>query len=196
MRLTKIEIADLKSRLAAWQTPDAICELYIATVERIGTVTLFNQGGLAFLREAWLAAEFGKARKAQNVRLVSDTWPDLELMIDGHVEAFEAVEADDPERERGREYKEDNGEVEMDPIENWIARAEAAPSWIEAACRKKAAKHYGGRANLVIYLNMNEFDVRQTEVVASFPHATQEAKGTFDAVWVLWKERAYRVWRR
>jgi hypothetical protein len=42
---------------------------------------------------------------------------------------------------------------------------------------------------------MNEYGVRQAEVVSSFPYATQSVKGAFDTVWVFWKERAYRVWR-
>jgi hypothetical protein len=193
MRLTKAEIADLKAKLAEWQTPQAVSDLYDATVERIGSVTLFNQGGLAFLRDAYVAAEFAKARKADKVRLVAGTWPDFELLIDGRVEPFEAVEADEPGRQRGREYAQDDGEVELDPIENWIARGEAAPSWIETVCRIKAAKHYGGRANLVVYLNMNEFGIRQAEIVSSFPHATQAAKDAFDSVWVFWHQRAYRA---
>jgi hypothetical protein len=110
------------------------------------------------------------------------------------VESFEAVEADEPGRKRGREYKEDNGEVEFDGVENWIARANAAPAWIEAVCRKKAAKRYGGRTNLVVYLNMNEFGIRQSEVVSSFAHATEVAKDAFDSVWVFWHQRAYRIW--
>jgi hypothetical protein len=194
MRLEKSEISDLKVRLTKWQTPHAISDLYDETVKRIGSVTLFNQAGLEFLRDACLAAEFGKARKVENVRLVSDTWPDFELMIGKVVEGFEAVEADEPGRKRGREYKEDNGEVEFDRAEDWIARAEAAPVWIETVCRKKTAKHYSGRANLVVYLNMNEFGIRRSEVASSFAHATEVAKNAFDSVWVFWHQRAYRVW--
>jgi hypothetical protein len=71
MRLAKSEISDLKARLAKWHTPHAVCDLYDATVRRIGSVTLFNQAGLEFLREAWLAAEFAKARKVEKARVVS-----------------------------------------------------------------------------------------------------------------------------
>jgi hypothetical protein len=91
MRLDKSEIKELKARLGEWQTPGAMRDLYNATVERIGSVTLFNQGGLAFMRDAWIAAQFGTLRHAANARLVSGTWPDFELLVEGRVEAFEAV---------------------------------------------------------------------------------------------------------
>ena len=80
-------------------------------------------------------------------------------------------------------------------MEDWIARVEQAPAWLEAACRNKADKRYGARANLVIYLNLSEYGIRQTEVGSSFLSATSAVKDSFDAVWVLWKERAYLVWK-
>ncbi len=128
------------------------------------------------------------------IRIVPDNWPDFELLVGGRVEAFEAVEADDPERRRGVEYRECIGEVEDDPVEDWIARAEQAPAWLEAACRKKAGKRYSGRANLIIYLNLSEYGIRQAEVEACFPSATEAVKDAFEAAWVPWKKRAYQVW--
>jgi hypothetical protein len=79
-------------------------------------------------------------------------------------------------------------------VENWIARAEQAPIWLEAACRKKASKKYSTRSNLVIYLNLGEYGIRQKEVERSFPSATAAAKDSFNSVWILWKKRAYLVW--
>ncbi len=193
-RLAPDEIADLTKRLAEWQTPLAMHGLVEATMNSLGSTNVFNQSGLAFLRDAWIAAEFGEIRNAEKARLVSDNWPDFELLTGGRVEAFEAVEADDPERRRGVEYREGIGKVKDDPVEDWVARAEQAPAWLEAACRKKAGKRYGGRTNLVIYLNLSEFGIRQSEVEACFPSATEAVNDTFEAVWVLWKKRAYQVW--
>ena len=67
-------------------------------MDSLGAINLFNQGGLAFLRDAWLAAQFAGKRDAEQVRSLSANWPDFELKIAGRVEAFEAVEADAPER--------------------------------------------------------------------------------------------------
>ncbi len=193
-RLARHEIDNLTRRLAEWQTPDAMCAVVDGTMNSLGSTNLFNQSGLALIRDAWIAAKFGKVRDADKVRLVEDNWPDFELRIGDRVEAFEAVEADDPERRRGEEYREGIGEVEDDPVEDWIARAEQAPAWLQAACRKKAGKRYGARANLVIYLNLGEYGIRQSEVEACFPSATEGVKDAFETVWVLWKQRAYQVW--
>lgn len=189
-RISKQEIEQAKAALAQWQTPEAM----LAIPNPVDSVTFYNQAGLAFLRDAWIAGEFAKARNAEQVRLVSDEWPDFELRIGNAVEAFEAVEADNPERRRGDEYTEEEiDKVRFNPIENWIADAEAAPGWIRRACERKVAKRYAGRAHLVIYLNMSEFGVRQKETEACFFDATQPAHGVFESVWLLWNGKAYEV---
>jgi len=193
-RLTPEEIADLKKHLVEWQTPQAMHSLVEATMSSLGSTNLFNQGGLAFLRDAWIASEFGSQRNAEKVRLVPDNWPDFELQASGHLEAFEAVEADDPARRRGLEYRQGIDEVEDDPVEDWIARAAQAPTWLEAACQKKAGKRYSERANLVILLNLSEYGIRQAEVEGCLKSATKTVKSAFETVWVLWKKRSYRVW--
>jgi hypothetical protein len=193
-RLEKHEIRNLKVRLAEWQPPQIMHALVSDTADFLGLDNLFNQGGLAFLRDAWIAAEFGVLRNADAVRLVSNEWPDFEVLLGGRIDAFEAVEADDPKRRRGIEYREGIGEVEDDPVEDWIARAEQAPAWLAATCEKKVSKRYGARASLVIYLNLSEFGIRQSEVEACFPSATESAKRSFEEILVLWKKKVYRVW--
>ena len=195
-RLTRKEIDELKRRLARWQTPGEMSRLVDETRRRIESAVFFTQAGLDFLRDGWIAVEFGRARNAEQVRLVENEWPDFELRVGGTVEPFEAVEGDNPDRRRGDEYRNQTGEPEPDPFEDWVARAEAAPDWLDTVCRKKADKHYAAGANLVIYLNLIEYGARQTEVVNSFPTATQAAKDKFDAVWVLWKSQAYLVWKK
>lgn len=195
-RLSKLEILELESRLAKWQTPDDMAHIVDETMDQIGSEVLFNQGGLAVLRDAWTAANFGKARQAARVRIVSDRWPDFELeLLNGSVERFEAVEADDPTRRRGDEYREGTSASKPDPVEAWIARANEAPAWIAAASERKANKRYTGGANLVVHLNLSEYGIRQQQVEASFGSATSAAKDSFDSVWVLWKGRAYLTWR-
>ncbi len=113
------------------------------TKDQVGSKDFFSQEELAFLRDAWTAAEFDGARQAQHVRVVADIYPDFELRADQQVEAFEAVEADDPKRRRGDEYSESTGEIEDDPVEDWVGRAEQAPTWLATACEKKIGKRYG-----------------------------------------------------
>ena len=38
-------------------------------MNRMGAKDLFNQSGLALLRDAWIAAEFGRIQEAEHVRL-------------------------------------------------------------------------------------------------------------------------------
>ena len=194
-RLTRKQISDLVELLAEWRTPDELANVVDDTMDRLGSDDLFNQGGLAFLRDARIAAEFSKIRQAHQVRLVADDWPDFEIKIEGHIEAFEAVEADDPDRRRGDEYRTQTALVEDDPVEDWIERASNAPAWIEAACRKKANKRYGARANLVVFLNLSEYGIRQKEIEGCFLAASESVKDHFDTVWVLWKTQVYPVWK-
>ena len=67
------------------------------------------------------------------------------------------------------------------------------PAVLAERASKKAAKGYSGAAGLLIYLNINEFGIREREVEASFLDATAPAIKSFDAVWILWKDRLYHV---
>lgn len=188
-RLSKEEITTMKAALNEWQAPAAM----LAISTSVDPVTMYNQAGLAFLRDGWVAGEFAKARNADQVRLINDEWPDFQLRFGDRVESFEAVEADDPTRRRGLEYTEDKMYiVEDNPIEDTAKRARAAPEWIKLACERKVAKKYPARAGLVIYLNMGEHDFFP-EVKLSFRSATSVAHGVFPSVWILWKAKAYQV---
>ncbi len=195
-RLSRSEKSTLRSQLCCWQTPEEMWRVANEAGDHIGSTNLFNQGGLEFLRDALTAAELGMKRRASRVRLVAevDRWPDFELEVGVVIERFEAVEVDDPERRRGDEYRNWVGGV-IDPVTDWIARAEQTPTWIAAGCQKKMQKRYAGRASLVIYLNVSDHGIRQTEIENSFPSVTAMAKDQFDAIWVLWKSKAYQVWQ-
>lgn len=188
--LARGEITDKRCRLAEWQSPEAMERL----IEPITSDVFFNQAGLEFLRDASMASTFARLRQAAAVRLVADVWPDFEIRTGGALERFEAVEALDPKRRRGEEFRNVDGKPRMVPMEKWIADAEAAPSWVEAVCRKKATKLYSERTNLLIYLNFSEFGIRQKEVQGALPSATTTVKDCFDSVWVLWQQKAIQVW--
>jgi len=173
------------------------------TMDVLGSVDLFNQGGLAFLRDAWIAAEFSRLFESSQVRLIEGDWPDFEIKDSKEVRSFEATEADDPLRRRGDEFanagdsentEAGEGILEGYPVEEWIRGAEQAGTWIEIACAKKVSKNYSGHSSLVIYLNLDEFGIRESEVQGSFRHSTRFAKDHFDEVWVLWKGRIFRIW--
>ena len=193
-RLTKIEIEAIRLAFVKWQTPEKLYNQFDKIADKIGTLNFFNQSGLTVLRDAYVASIFALTQNSERVRLIEDRWPDFEIENDQATNKYEIVEAFEPNRLRGEEYRLNANRVVFDPVENWIARAEAAPIWIEVACKKKAAKNYSEKVGLVVYLSLCEFGIRQTEVESCFGKATEILKDKFSSVWVLWNESAYLLW--
>lgn len=129
MRLTLGEIRDHRRRLADWHSPTEMREQAERLMDQLGCEDLFNQAGLEFVREVWVAAEFGVKRRASAVRLIADARPDLALRFDGgEIESYELVEADIVGRRRGLEYKEaaSTGKHACGvPIEKWATPEQA-----------------------------------------------------------------------
>jgi hypothetical protein len=50
---------------------------------------------------------------------------------------------------------------------NWVERAAAIPAALEKAVSRKAAKRYGSATSLLVYLNINDYGIRQTETEAA-----------------------------
>ena len=72
-RLTKDEIVEHKKWLAASREPGPLADYVNHIMDYMGTEGLFNQAGIEFLRDAWVAARFAGLRGATTVRLVDDT---------------------------------------------------------------------------------------------------------------------------
>lgn len=178
---------------------------YVSAVnDAMGSADFFRQGGVAFLRDAWLAAEFGRHRQSSSVRLVAkcEQWPDFEIQVNSVIERVECAEADVPGRRRGDEYRktEELGAaggiiIEDDPTENWIARANQVPAALSAVIAKKISKLYAGHPSLLVYLNIGEFGVRQRAIEAAMVPAITPALCCFQQVWILWKARLYGPYR-
>lgn len=203
-RLTKAELVQHRLPLEIWQAPAVMLEYCDRLMDHMESADLFTQGGAHFILEGWAAAKFALVRGAQEVRLVSEreSWPDFQLRLNSEVGDWELTEADQPGRRRGDEYREADQRVRaggsrtrQDRVENWVQRAEQAPGAIRERCIAKAAKNYAGSASLLVYLILSEYGIRQKEVEESLPEATAPAKDAFTEVWVLWKDRAYAIWR-
>jgi len=69
-RLTKSELARHRARLSDWRTPADMAAYVSAVNNAMGAADFFHQGGVEFLRDAWLVAEFGQHRQSSSVRLV------------------------------------------------------------------------------------------------------------------------------
>ena len=180
-KLTKTELASHRTWLSGWRTPADMAAYVSAINDAMGSASFFRQAGIEFLRDAWLAGEFGRHRQCPSVRLVPqhERWPDFEARGgDGIVERVECAEADVPGRRRGDEYRElekrnagGGSIVEEDPIEDWIARANQVPVALSAVIAAKVEKHYAGRASLLVNLNISEFGIRQAEIEAAMTPA-------------------------
>lgn len=202
-RLSKDELAKHRKWLSCWRAPAEMAAYVAAVNEKMGSAGFFGQGGIEFLRDAWLAAEFGRLRQCEDVRLVPEDrqWPDFEARRAEDKECFECVEAIDPDRQRGNEYRQvaqqaDDVDlhIEDDPVEDWIDRARKAPKALSKAIAKKVGKHYPSGASLLVYLNIDEFGIHQVEIEAAMAPAVQPALADFRHVWILWRARLYGPW--
>ena len=189
-----------------WHSPSEVALYLEKIIDEIGVVVFFNQAGLAFLRDAWAAAKFASKLKGEekdcHIRLVSGEWPDFEIRDADTILAFECVEADIPGRRRGEEIRKETESaessgliVEDDPVEDWVKRADQVPLALSIAAEKKAAKSYSSGANLLIYLNIDEYGIRQNEIISAMVRSTGAARHSFTSVWVLWKSKVFCVWQ-
>jgi prophage maintenance system killer protein len=62
---------------------------------------------------------------------------------------------------------------------------------VEAAIQKKIAKRYGSGVWLVIYLNLNDYGIRQQQTELVIAQVKQQHANAFDALFVLWKDKVY-----
>lgn len=204
MRLAQQEIENIRAELAAWHPPPTMTARAADLMEQIGDSDFFNQPGLSFIREAWVAGMFGKCRAAECVRLVAADRPDIALRFsDAHEEGYEVAEADVP-RQRGGEYRAAESKrvlVGDGPVQQWATGPEAFDAIRRIAEKKslralelqRASMPYPPGTSLLIYLNVGDYGAHQDEIESTFQAAAMPAKDWFSVVWILWKLRAYRV---
>jgi hypothetical protein len=202
-RLAKPELKRHRAWLSEWRAPADMAAYVSAVNHTMGSADFFGQGGVEFLRDAWVAAEFGRHRQSTCVRLVPERerWPDFEARTGDTIERVECAEADIPGRRRGDEYRKlkertQNGVpvVEHDPVEDWVGRADQVPAALAAAIGTKIGKQYASRVSLLILLNINEFGVQQAEIEAAMQLAARPALPHFQCLWILWKAHLYGPW--
>jgi hypothetical protein len=194
--LTREELQQYKATLSEWLPPERFGHIVDGLMEQVGGVQFFTDTRIGFGRDASVAAKLALALVPEAMRLGPDRWPDCEMRNGDLLVQYEITEADVPGRKRGDEYKEaSKGSIpKFDPVEDWVARAEQAPIALQSASKAKANKRYPKSARLVIYLNIDEYGIRQQEIEASMALSTVSAKDAFVEVWVLWKNQLYLVW--
>jgi hypothetical protein len=118
-RIQRNTLVAWTNELSEW-TPTEVFRAHIDQIaQAIPRNTFFGQGGLTFLRDAWIASRVARALSSDMVRLVSAERPDFEIQIDGKIEQFEATEADMKGRRRGDEPDD----LELRPPRRELAQA-------------------------------------------------------------------------
>ena len=137
------ELHQAHASLARWQSPAEFIEL-VEKWEAQTPSKVFLGGPGGFLREAWVLAKFVEQFAVERVRLAdpSEQWPDGYIEIRGATKSVEITEVMELTRRRGDELKNPGPAMQMDPVENWVARAEAIPATpnaLSARCKSDTA---------------------------------------------------------
>jgi hypothetical protein len=179
-----------RAELAVWQAPDAFRQRVDNLTRRSRSSEFFNDPQHKFLRDAWTLAEFTRHKAVDQVRLTAEReqWPDGQFHIGDETINVEITIALPPGRRLGAEYRL-AGKTELDPVENWIERAALIPGAVDKAIAKKVEKRYASRPWLLVYLNINEYGIRQAETEAAIAEVKQCYCGAFAAIYVLWKDK-------
>jgi hypothetical protein len=189
--LSPEEIKEAQDALSRWQSGSEFKGTVDALSARCVSEDWFNRPQLKFLHDAFVLARLAMRGSVDGVRLAetSARWPDGFVRIAGKVHNVE-VTSTHGGRKLGKEYREVKGPT-MDPVENWVERADSIPRFLEEAVAAKSRKHYSAPCWLVVYLNISEYGIRQKETEAVIQDVKARYGHAFEAISVLWKGRLY-----
>jgi hypothetical protein len=192
--LTSEEIESARARLALWQAAQIFRDDVKALNRRCLSWDFFLNPHLKFLHDGDVLADFANLRCVDQVRLAApkENWPDGYVKIRGRSYAIEVTSAHGG-RKLGEEYRALKGKglvVEHDSVEDWVARAESIPFFLEKAIREKADKCAQACSSvcwLVVYLNISEWGIRQYESEQVIAGLFRKYRERFQNLSVLWK---------
>jgi hypothetical protein len=191
--LSDRELDDGQRLLIEWQPPQNFSDTTSALCSRCKSAAYFNQPQLKYLRDAYVLAKFVRLQNAESVCLAapSDQWPDGFMKFHGQIHNIE-VTSTHGGRKLGEEYRNVTGStLSMDPVENWIERADSIPKYLDEAIGRKAKKKYASPCWLVVYLNISEYNIRQKETEKAIAETKDRYASSFFAISVLWKGKIY-----
>ena len=193
MRLTRQDRKAWNRRFQEIQTPGELAGLVEQLFEQVGT-EFFTQAGLAFVREAWVAAQHGLILGADCARLSTATDYDCEVITAGMLQKYEITEADQIGRRRGDEYSLGKEEgIRRDPFEEVRKRASQSSRMLQSAINKKLSKKYPADVGLIVYLNLMEYGWFEELVEKAISEQIKMAMSTFEIVDVHWQDRVFRM---
>jgi hypothetical protein len=186
--------SDLDAGLALliqWQSPQTFASATGAMCRRCRSSDYFNRARLKFLHDAYVLAAFARLKEVKEVRLANpaDQWPDGYVKLQGQVFKVE-VTSTHGGRLLGKEYREVSGPT-LGPVENWIERANSITKYLDDAINRKSKKKYASPCWLVVYLNINEYGVRQKETEQIIAETKARYSEGFVEISILWKGKLY-----
>jgi hypothetical protein len=189
--LTPEEIQVARIRLARWQCVKAFSADAKALCNRCRSADYFLQPRLKFLHNAHVLAQFARLQSVDQVRLADhdENWPDGFVEIQNRAFNIE-VTSTHGGRKLGDEYRHLKG-WRFDPVEDWVARANSIPKYLDEAISGKSKKNYSSPCWLVVYLNISEYGIRQPETEQVIAATKARYAAAFVDITVLWKGKLY-----
>jgi hypothetical protein len=187
--LSVAELRAARADLARWRSPIDFRRT-VHSLHKRSHSRDFIRPAPKFLLDAWTLAEFVRHEPVDQVRLPDprEQCPDGHVKIGLRVENVEVTVALMPGRKMWDEYQFE-GKLELDPVENWAARADAIPGALEKAITDKVAKGYSSKMWLVVYLNINDGGIRQREIETAIAEIKARHAKSFDRICVIWKDK-------
>jgi hypothetical protein len=190
---TREEIDAACAELTRWQSASAFQSIEKPIRLRNADSDFFLQPQLKFLHDAYVLAKFAARIGADQVRIANrrDQWPDGFVRVSKRTIKVE-VTSTHGGRKLGEEYREPRG-MRFDPVEDWHSRADSIPGYLDTAIRDKVSR-YGARYSdcwLVVYLNIDEWGVRQREIEQVITETMIRYSDHFREISVLWKGNLY-----
>jgi hypothetical protein len=144
--LSPEEIDVARASLARWQSPDMFKAAVDALCARCESKDWFNRPQLKFLHDAFVLARFARLQHLDHVCLAepSAQWPDGFVRVAGKTHNIE-VTSTHGGRKLGEEYRQVRG-PKMDPVEDWVARGDSIPRYLDETISAKTKKRYVRRA--------------------------------------------------
>ena len=190
--LTVPELLSASERLYVEQSASDFIRLTKELCGRSPEVEFFNNPKLKrVLHDAYVLAEFVRLSSVDGVWLNSDDWPDGFVRTSGVAEKIE-VTSTHGDRKLGEEHRKPLPPT-FDPVENWIARADSIPKYLDECICGKIEMNYvdAHTCRLLVYLNIEEYGIRQRETEGVISKLKTHYAKHFQAISVLWKQRLY-----
>ncbi len=153
---------------------------------------LFNRNEAKWVREALNLAAYSQFISPSSVWLNGETWPDAFVREDGKDIPLEITMILDKGREIGREYRMDRPFEVNCKVDDWVAVTDAISRLLAARIQSKLQKRYSISSRLLIYLNANEWGIRQKQFESAVTDTLRREVGSFSSVDVLWKDKLLR----